>query len=177
MLFKQVEIKRGIARSITYSNYSRMKKLLVFLMLILVILPLEIYCSEQAYFTMNWLISGLFYGVSYTTVFLSILFLIIHKKGLSMAVLGTGLLAIVPYNLYCANDLQNLKKESAGIVHWIYRQKLETHTFPKTISSRHDSRITYTREGENGFTLFFYVTTPNTGHFYTLKDGWCYMDD
>lgn len=117
------------------------------------------------------------YDISFASVFLSILFLAFNRNEVSIVILIAGVIAVVPYNIYYANDLQNLKAESDSIVHLVYQQKLKTDTFPKTINSKYDSRITYTKDGEDGFMLFFYVTTPNTGHFYTSKDGWGYMDD
>ena len=145
-------------------------------LIILLILPIEIYFSEQANFTVNWVTSGLFYLASCISVFLSVLFLILNENKLSIAFLSIGLLVVVPYNLYYTNDLHNLETESDSIVHWVYQRKLETGAFPKTMGSKHDSRITYWA-GKDDFILLFHVTTPNSGHFYTLKDGWCYMDD
>lgn len=159
----------------TYSD-NQMKKLFFALILIFIILPTESYFSEQAYFTVNWVISGLFYLVSYISVFVSILLVTLNLNKLSIAFLSIGLLVVVPYNLYYTNDLHNLKTESDSIVHWVYQRKLKTGAFPKTISNKHDSRINYWA-GKDDFMLSFYVSTPKTGHFYTLKDGWCNMDD
>lgn len=91
-------------------------------------------------------------------------------------VLLAGMLLVVPLNMHYSRDLRKLKQESDAIVHWVYQQKLKTNAFPEIIG-KHDPRITYMADGENGFSLYFYVATPTTGHFYTPKDGWGYMDD
>ena len=153
-----------------------MRKLVFSSIIIWIVLPIESYFSEQAYFTNSSLVSGLFYFISYTTIFLSILLLVLDMNRSSMVILALGLFAVVPYNLYCANDLRNLKAKSDNLVHWVYQQKLKTNSFPAALKINSDPRITYSRQ-EDGFSLFFYVATPTTGHFYTSRDGWGYMDD
>jgi uncharacterized membrane protein len=154
-----------------------MRKLFLSISILITVLPLEIYFSEQAYFTIGAYSNALFQLASYLSILLSILFLILNKTKFCIGTLVLGLFTIVPVNMYYAKRWQNLKIESDEIVHWVYQQKLNNNSFPEKLIRKHDPRIKYTKENEYGFTLFFYVTTPNTGHFYTPKDGWCYMDD
>lgn len=88
-----------------------------------------------------------------------------------------GFLLIVPFNIYYSNDWRILKEKSDGIVHWAYRIKSKTGSFPDKLTFKCDPRITYHREDEEYFGIHFYISTPNTGHFYSSKDGWGYMDD
>jgi hypothetical protein len=87
-----------------------------------------------------------------------------------------GFLVIVPYNMYYSIELRELKIKGDRIVNWAHQVELETNSFPENLTIESDPRITYVRE-KDSFIVSFYVTTPTTGHFYTPKDGWGYMDD
>lgn len=154
-----------------------MRKILLSLLILLVFVPVEYYFASQAYYTSGWALHGLLLHVLWISILLSITFLALGFQKTALILLVSGFLLIVPFTLYDVNLWSRLKTESDEIVHWAYQVKSKTGTFPKVLTRKHDHRISYTKEKNDQFTLFFYVSTPSTGHFYTSKDGWGYMDD
>lgn len=80
-------------------------------------------------------------------------------------------------NIFYTQQYFHLKNQSDEIVHLMFQEKLNSGKFPKTIKLNIDSRITYQLENDNQFTLSFFVANKNSGHFYSSKSGWGFMDD
>lgn len=154
-----------------------MKKIIPSILILLVFLPVEYFFSQQAYYTVGWVAPGLFLFVSFISISLTIIFLVLDYRKTAIAILVSGVLIIVPFNIYYSNDWRILKEKSDDVVHWAYHVKLRTGSFPEKLTFKCDSRITYNREDPDNFGIHFYISTPNTGHFYTSKNGWEYMDD
>lgn len=153
------------------------RKSFVIVLLSCIVFCVENYFSDQACLTMNALISAGFHLFSNVSILLFIILSIFGKDKLSSIVLFIGLLIVVPINLYWTYELKKLKMEADEIVHLAYLIKSETNFFPDQMRCKKDKRIIYTKEDGENFTLFFYVTTPNTGHFYSNESGWGYMDN
>lgn len=153
-----------------------MNKIYFLILIILVFLPVELYFSEEANFTVNSVTSTCFYVITYFSIYISVFLFVSNYRIVSILILIVGFLVIVPINMYYSYELKGLKIKSDRIVNWAHQVELKTNSFPN-IKVQSDKRITYTKEDDGTFSLFFYVTTSNNGHFYTPKDGWCFMDD
>ena len=154
-----------------------MKKKVIFVILIvLVFLPIENYFSKESVYATNWGISALFYIVSWVSIVLSVVFLVCNFFKVSIIILVSGILLVVPFNIYQLNDLRILKDEGDRIVHDAYQYKLKTGSYPEDFHSK-DSRIVYDKDRTGSFMVSFYVFSSSGGHFYTPKDGWVFMDD
>lgn len=154
-----------------------MKKIILSLLILLIFIPIEYYFASKAYYTVGWAVNGLFLHVLWISILLSITFLALDFRKTALTILVAGFLVIVPYNMYYANLWYELKTQSDDIVHWAYTVRSKTNTFPEKLKRKYNPRITYTKGEDGNFSLFFYVSTPNTGHFYDSKNGWGYMDD
>jgi hypothetical protein len=154
-----------------------MKKIILSLLILVVFVPIEYYFALQAYYTVGWIGPGLFLIASWISILLAIVFLMTDYQKTAVAILISGILAIVPFNIHYSNELLKLKTQSDTIVHYAYQVKLKTNTFPKKLAIKYNSRIRYYCENDSSFSVSFFVASTNTGYFYTPKDGWCYMDD
>ncbi|MGV3609509.1 MAG: hypothetical protein ACO1N0_01075 [Fluviicola sp.] len=154
-----------------------MKKLILSLLILIIFVPVEYYFASQAYYTDGWGGEAVYLLASICFSSLSILFLFLDSRKMSLSILLTGFLTVVPINMYYANLWHDLKSESEEIVHWAYQVRLKTGAFPEKLKRKHSPRITYNKESGDAFSVLFYVANKNTGHFYTSKGGWGYMDD
>lgn len=153
-----------------------MKNIIYSILIVVVFLPIENYFSEESLYSTNWVISALFYLISWISIIISVVFIWCNFFKASIAILTLGILLVVPFNIYLLNDLRILKSESDRIVNVAYKHKLKNGNYPKQIHSK-DTRVKYLREKDGSFTVSFYVYVQNAGHFYTPEDGWCFMDD
>lgn len=163
---------------IDYITNRSMKKIILSLLLLIVFVPIEYHFSSQAYYTVGWLVNRLFMYVVWISILTGIAFLWLDFRKTAVVLFVSGFLIIVPFNMYYANVWHELKTQSDQIVHWAYQVKLKTGYFPDKPAFSCDSRITYSKnKKEDSFGIHFYISTPNTGHFYNSNEGWGYMDD
>jgi hypothetical protein len=153
-----------------------MQKLVFICIVCLLVLPVELYVSWKSIYLFNSVISVLFYLVSISVVIASISLNWFNYKAYSYITLIVGFLFIIPVNLYYLSELEKLKSTSDEIVHWAYTKRLKSNIFPKKLERKFDKRITYSAK-DDSFTVYFYVSSSNIGHFYSSKSGWGFMDD
>jgi hypothetical protein len=150
--------------------------------LLAVLIPLEVHCAKLAHDTLGEVASGLwFLAVAFNLIPIVLLLLRRRAAALAAALLIGALL--VPYQLVLERRLILLQEETAGIVSWVYREKLRTGDYPPDLSRYRFLQpelrryIQEYRVGRDfsGFTLVYYVGTPSTSHWYS--DGWFYYPD
>ncbi|GEM_PF-6003921 len=153
-----------------------MQKIIFIAVICFFVLPIELYLSGKSIYVTNSIICGLFYFTSLILTLLAIILFSFNYKTNSYLVLIFGFLLIIPFNLYYLKEFDNLKSYSEKVVHWAYTEKIKSKAFPTKLTTKHDKRIVYTVDNDS-FTVFFFVISSNTGHFYSSKSGWGFMDD
>lgn len=135
---------------------------------------LEYYLSSISWQITTNIISVIFYFLTFS-IFVITLFLIFFKlEKASIIIILVGFISVVPFNIYFQNELTKLKTESDDIIYSVYKFRAENNYYPKNIKV--NNKIKYSFD-DDGFTVFFYVTTQRIGYFYSSKDGWNYMGD
>jgi len=108
------------------------------------------------------------------------------KKYENLAVLVILLIGfiVVPYQLFLGNNLLALKEEAANITAYVYEQKIQTGNYPQNISNydfaypNTRKNFNYNLDTDNQFSLYYYVGTKSTSHFYSSKTRkWGYYPD
>ena len=155
----------------------------LFVLLMLVLLPLEIACAFLAYDTIGEVTSTL----HFLAVGLNLVFVVVAARHPRAAALGSLALAlaIVPHQLTLGDRLIRVQGEASRIVAYAYEERLATGAFPTDLAAYeyHDPATQeYIQryaadEAAGGFFLAYRVGTENTSHTYTPENGWGYYPD
>jgi hypothetical protein len=157
-------------------------EILLFVLLMLVLVPLEVLCAYLSYETIGEITSGAYF----VAVGVNVLFVVVAFRSRAIAAIGAivlGLL-IIPYQIVLGHRLLEVEKEAAGIVSWAYEQKVHTNAFPADLSGytwRNPAMKKYIQSYDiyeaGGFGVTYRVGTEDTSHGYGTKDGWGYYPD
>lgn len=162
----------------------RKETIIVFVLLLGVLIPLELFCAVLAYETIGEITSSLYViGV----IGLNLLFIVLAFRYRTVAALGVVVLAllVIPYQVVLGQRLLRVQAEVTHIVSYAYEQRIMSGEFPSDLSSYafHDIamevyiqryQIDQTHEQ---FTVFYRVGTESTSHWYSSADGWGYYPD
>jgi hypothetical protein len=155
----------------------------LFILLMLVLVPLELACAYLAYETIGEIVSSLYF----LAVALNLVFILVAIRYPRAAALGAVALAlaIVPYQLMLGHRLLRVQAEASVIVAYAYEQRLATGEYPGDLADYEYRDSTarkyiqrYTTDGSmGGFFLAFRVGTESTSHTYSPENGWSYYPD
>lgn len=156
----------------------------LFALLLGVLIPLELLCALLAYETIGEITSSIYY---ISIVGLNLLFLVVafrYRVVAAMGVVGLALL-IIPYQAILGNRLLRVQAEVTRLVSSVYEQKVMSGAFPSDLSGYtfSDAEMkTYIQSYQvsqtcEQFTVFYWVGTESTSHWYSSEDGWGYYPD
>jgi hypothetical protein len=157
--------------------------ILLFVLLMLVLVPLEVLCAYLSYETIGEMArGGYLVATGINLVFIAVAFRNRAIAAIAAVVLG---LLIIPYQIVLGHRLLEVEKEAAGIVSWAYEQKVRTNAFPADLSGytwRNPSMKKYIQDyridkAGGGPYMEYRVGTENTSHGYGPNDGWGYYPD
>lgn len=151
---------------------------------ILSLIITELFCAKLAFETLGEVISVLYFLIIAFNI-VPLLLLVFNKlKPLAFGIIFLIGFIVVPYQFYLAQKLISLKEEAANLTTWLHDQK-NAHTIYPTDISGYDftfpelkKNFDYTRESEYQFSLYYYVGSQTTSHFYhSDKKKWGYYPD
>jgi hypothetical protein len=155
----------------------------LFVLLLGVLVPLEIFCAYLAYETLGQVVSALYF----LAVGINLVFILLAVRSRSLAALGVVALAlvIIPYQLLLGQRLVRVQAEAARIVSFAYEQKIATGEYPPDLASYtfYDPEMEkYVQDYQvdaslGGFVVFYRVGTETTSHSYSPRYGWGYYPD
>ncbi len=156
----------------------------VFMVLLLTMVMIEIYCAKLSYENYGWWMPIFLYFL----VFLNLLPVALFFKNAEIpAIILVVLLAvaIIPNQLTLTHKLMLEREEAGSITNYVYQQKILTGKFPANLNnykfkySALKDDFYYTQDGETSFTIHFSVGTTSTSHFFMHYTGtrWEYYDD
>jgi len=162
----------------------RKETIIVFVLLLGVLIPLELFCAVLAYETIGEITSSLYViGV----IGLNLLFIMLAFRYRVAAMLGVVVLAllVIPYQVVLGQRLLKVQAEVTHIVSYAYEQRIQSGVFPSDLSGYafHDTALeVYIQryqldQAQEQFTVFYRVGTENTSHWYSSTDGWGYYPD
>jgi hypothetical protein len=107
---------------------------LLFILLMIILTPIEILCASLAYETIGEVVSRLYIVA---TVGVNLIFILLSLRSRIAAALGAVVLAllIIPYQVMLADRLVRVQAEAARIVAYAYEYRLETGDYPGDLSS------------------------------------------
>jgi len=155
----------------------------LFILLMLVLVPLEIGCAYLVHETIGEVTSSLYFlAVALNLVFIVAALRYPRAAGLGALALA---LAIVPYQLVLGDRLLRVQQEASRIVAYAYEERLAAGAYPADLSDYgyHDPAMQkYIQryaadDSAGGFFLAYRVGTENTSHTYTPENGWGYYPD
>ncbi len=144
----------------------------------------ELAAAWLAYHTVGAVFSGLLF-MAVAINLLPVVLFVSRRQAMSLVIALILLLAIVPYQAVLGHRMISLQQEASGVVSYAYETKLATGEFPADLSGYKfgDEGLQpffqeYRRNLESGgFSLFWYIGTPSTSHYYTPLHGWGYYPD
>ncbi|MFO1452546.1 MAG: hypothetical protein U1F61_30550 [Opitutaceae bacterium] len=156
---------------------------LLFGLLLAVLIPLEWHCARLAFETMGEVASGLYYlalGLNLVPILLSRR----SVKWAGVGAFGLGLL-VVPYQLQLGQRQARIQEEVTRIASYAHLVREKTGSYPSDLTrySFHDLSVRpylqayRLRPKEGDFMVTFFVSTPNTSHWYSPVGGWGYYPD
>ena len=156
---------------------------LSFLVLLVLIVPLEYACARLSFHTLGEIAEGLYLFA----VLLNLVFVFIFAVGCRrLAMVCVILLAawIVPYQARLGHRWWLIQHECARIIDFVNEAKSETGEIPKNLRDyQFRNRLTrkYIRYGSNrngaSFQVTYHVGTRNTSHWFVDGQGWNYYPD
>lgn len=151
---------------------------------LLLVFSLEILCAQLAFETISEIESGLYYILVLGNILPAVLLMTRKREHLAATAILVIALAIIPYQLYLGQRLLGLKEEAANMTAHIYEYRLHNQDFPQDLSgyTYQDQRLqkffSYDKEGAGTFSLQYYVSTPDTSHYYRSElKSWNYYPD
>lgn len=157
---------------------------LTFILLLSVLLPMEILCAFLAYETLGEIVSHLYLMA---IVLWHVPLLVVALRRPAIATIGAIVLAllIIPYQMVLGHRLMQVQAETTQIVTYLYEQKAQTGTYPTDLSdyafenAATEAYIQQYQPDETGetFTVFYWVGTETTSHWYSSETGWGYYPD
>ena len=158
-------------------------EILLFILLMGILVPLEVFCARLAFQTLGEVTSVLYF----MALGLNLIFVVMAFRSRTLAALGIILLAlvIIPYQLFLGVRLVRTQAEASRIVTYVYEEKIDTGDYPPTLANYkyHDPDMeefiqSYRVEADSGgFSLYYRVGTENTSHSYISQVGWGYYPD
>lgn len=142
----------------------------------------EIACAELAWHTIGEVVSSLYVILIFFNI---IPFLLGFTKFRRLAV-GLALLCallIIPYQVLLGYRWHLLRQETLSIVAHVNQVKKQTGEYPPNLSAyqflhpRLQHHITYEYYEPTNYSVYFYIGTPDTSHWYNSNSGWGYYPD
>jgi hypothetical protein len=155
---------------------------LVFLLLVLV--PVELFCAAAAFETLGDIDCSLYWLIVIGGNGL-VLLLAIWRRFAAVVLAVALALAVIPYQLLLVHRLWQVQNEAARIVGYAYETKIQTGDYPadlggyeyQTPATRKYIQGYHVDKKHGGFLLVYCVGTESTSHWYSPKDGWSYYPD
>lgn len=145
---------------------------------------IEIFCGKLAFETLGEITSTLYFFIIAINIIPVLLLIFNKQKHLAIGIVLLIGFIIVPYQFYLGNKLISLKEEAANITAYLYEQKIDNSIYPKDISGytfafqELKENFNYNQGSSNQFTLYYYVGTESTSHFYNSDTKkWGYYPD
>ena len=161
----------------------RRSETLLFVLLIVVLVPLELACAYLAYETIGEIVSHFYFlavGINLVVIAVAIR----YPRAAALGAFALAL-AIIPYQLVLGHRLLRVQLEASRIVAFAYEQRLSAGKYPADLAGyqfRDPAMEKYiqgywTEESSGGFMLAFRVGTESTSHTYSPDVGWSYYPD
>jgi hypothetical protein len=152
--------------------------------LLLVALPIEVYCARLAFHTLGEVISAILLLAVGLNIFPIALYALRYRVAAIVAALAI-VVAIVPYQLILGERLLELQMEASHVVAYAYETQARTGEFPPDLTTYHftnpdlrDHFEEYQTGAEHGgFAVRYWVGTRSTSHWYSPRTGWGYYPD
>lgn len=159
-------------------------ELLPFVLILVIIVPVEVFCGLLAYETIGEVTMGLYIM---TIIVFNGLLCALAFRSRTAAMIGVLVVAllIIPYQIVLADRLLRVQAEVTRIVAYAYETRAATDTFPTDLSA-----YTYTdtamqpflqeytlSEDGNRFLIRYYVGSEGTSHWYDSFTSWGYYPD
>lgn len=150
---------------------------------LLILVPLEIYCAEQAFETIGEITSAMYWVLVIAGNLFVVMLAFIHRQ---VAIGAAFLLAllIVPHQLLLIERHAAVRSEATRIVAYACETKKRTGAYPADLSqyefanpSTREFIQAYHPSDRTGFRVAYYVGTRSTSHWYSPAEGWCYYPD
>ncbi len=154
---------------------------LCFLLLLIILIPLEIMSGFLAYETIGAIVSAIYFA-TIITVNLIAAIIAFRFRTLAMMIIIVTAVAIIPYQIALGQRMMNLERETTYIVTYAYEKKLQNGAFPKDLSGytfqnpEISKFISYSAKPDR-FRVEYFVGTPTTSHSYDSQIGWSYYPD
>lgn len=148
------------------------------------LIVIEIFCGKFAFETLGEITSAVYFFIIAINIIPIFLLILNKQKNLAIGIVLLIDLIIIPYQLYLGVKLVSLKEEAANLTAYLYEQKIDNNIYPKDITGYEftfpelKKNFNYTQESANQFTLYYYVGTEGTTHFYNSDTKkWGYYPD
>lgn len=145
---------------------------------------IEVVCAKLAFETLAEITSTLYFFLIAINIIPILLIIFKKQRHLAIGIILVIGFIIVPYQFYLGNKLVSLKEEAANITAYLYEQKIANNLYPEDISGypftfpELKKNFNYNQEPASQFTLYYYVGTENTSHFYKSDTKkWDYYPD
>ena len=158
-------------------------EVVLFLVLMLVLLPLEVGCGLLAYETIGEVSSRLLLmAVGLNLIPLSVAL----RSRIVASLLALALaLIMIPYQVHLGYRLWRVQMEASRIVAYVYDTRIASGEYPSDLADypfRDPDMARFVQAyradpSNGGFYLTYRVGTPNTSHSYTPRHGWQYYPD
>lgn len=151
---------------------------------ILSLIITELFCANLAFETLGEVMSALYLFIITINIVPLLLLIVNKRRQLALGIIFLIGFVVIPYQFYLAQKLVSLKEEAANLTTYLYDQKKSTSVYPKDISGylftfpELKKNFNYSRESENQFSLYYYVGSQTTSHFYhSDTKKWGYYPD
>lgn len=172
------------------NRFAHLKSLTSFLFFLLlsVLISAELIASHLAYENYGGITDALLFLAVFLNIIPVVFIFSDYKKTAVVLISVIGLL-IIPLQAVTFNKLTKQKEESAGIVNFVYRERIANGRFPNDLSGYKfihpelAEKYKYEKfrddSGQDDFQLTYSTGTRNTSHFYNHSRGpkWMYCDD
>ncbi|MFT6923248.1 MAG: hypothetical protein ACJA1C_002258 [Crocinitomicaceae bacterium] len=168
------------------SNFvSIVKKSIPAISLFLLIVGLEYYASKLAYFTSSEIHSKIYILLLIVINLLAVVLYLLKKNSISLILMLSYFLFLVPNQLYLGNMMNKLREETANVTNYAYQQKVDMGSYPSSLNEYEFTypnlkrRISYELRDPESFVVEFYVQSSSTSHTYYNKSNlkWFYYPD
>lgn len=166
----------------------RAKNNVLFLLGIILLITIELFCAAFAYYTFADITASLLKivilfinGIAIAVWFFS------KSKYFAITLSLIFALLFIPYHLYWQQKYVSLQRNAQDIVHYLYKYNEQNGAFPDSLDAnvfkdialkKHFYYESYLEQDqEKGFHLWYYVGTKTTSHWYKTDTGWGYHPD
>jgi hypothetical protein len=158
------------------------ERILALIMLSAILWPLDIIAVAAALETKGGVPMVFLMTTLLVINFIGFLCLLLHFWS-SMMVMVILQLMLIWGQISLVFRMHYVKAEAANIVSWAYSERVKTGSYPKDLSNyvflhpKYKECMQSYGSDEEGFTVIYYISSPNVSHYYTSGKGWGYYPD